>query len=324
MLAIQRILLAFAVAAALTAAALAFWPTAQLLLPFVSSPPDEVHCYDSVTTLDPARPRAECFSVSANGRFARVFRDGGEVGNTRRSRGTVIPGVWDGHGHVLGLGEALNSVALGGAAGLEDAVGRIAAYAETDPQVGTPGNWLRGIGWDQAAFGSMPTAKDLNVRALDGKYIMLSRVDGHCIWVSDAVLKLLPDPIPDVPGGEVIRQPGQGVFCDNAMDLVMAHWPLPDDAKKTKFVKSAMQELNKVGLVGVHDASVPVATMKLYEKLADTDDWTVRLYGMLECNVRNTFCPDDAKHISREDGRLFIRSVKLFAGTSTPQALHPH
>jgi predicted amidohydrolase YtcJ len=140
--AIQRILLAFSVAAALTAAAIAFWPTAQLPLPFVSSPPDEVHCYDSVTTLDPARPRAECFAVGADGRFARVFQGSGEGGNLRRSRGAVIPGVWDGHGHVLGLGEALNSVALGGAAGLEDAVDRIAAYVEIDPQAGEPGNWL--------------------------------------------------------------------------------------------------------------------------------------------------------------------------------------
>ena len=46
---------------------------------------------------------------------------------------------------------------------------------------------------------------------------MLDRVDVHCIWVSPAVLKLLPDPIPDVDGGEVVREPGMGVFCDNAV-----------------------------------------------------------------------------------------------------------
>jgi predicted amidohydrolase YtcJ len=312
---IHRILLFFAIATALIAAVLAVWPIVQLPLPFRS---DAVYCYDSVTTLSAAQPRADCFAVSSDGRFSRVFQGSEEAGwgsNVRRSRGAVIPGIWDGHGHVLSLGEALNSVSLNGAASLKDAADRVKAYLEVDPTSGTAGNWLRGLGWDQAAFGRMPTAEDLKaVDALNSKYIMLSRVDGHCIWVSDAVLNILPNPIPDVPGGEIIRDPGLGVFCDNAMDLVMAHWPMPDDAKKTQFVKSAIKELNKVGLVGVHDASVPLGTVKLYDQLADSDDWTIRLYGMLECDIRNTFCPDDAKQIAREDGRFYVRSVKLFAG----------
>jgi predicted amidohydrolase YtcJ len=140
--------------------------------------------------------------------------------------------------------------------------------------------------------------------------------------VSEAVLNKLPNPIPDVPGGEVIREPGLGVFCDTAMDMVLMHWPLPDDDKKTKFVKSAIKELNKVGLVGVHDAAVPVAIMKLYEQLVNSDDWTIRMYGMLECDARNTFCADDAKQIARDDGRFYVRSVKLFAG-KPPANSHP-
>ncbi len=46
---------------------------------------------------------------------------------------------------------------------------------------------------------------------------MLDRVDVHCVWISPAVLRLLPDSIPDVDGGEVVREPGLGVFCDNAV-----------------------------------------------------------------------------------------------------------
>lgn len=48
---------------------------------------------------------------------------------------------------------------------------------------------------------------------------MLDRVDVHCIWVSRAVLDLLPDPISDVDGGEIVREPGMGVFCDNAVRI---------------------------------------------------------------------------------------------------------
>jgi predicted amidohydrolase YtcJ len=152
---------------------------------------------------------------------------------------------------------------------------------------------------------------------LKGKYIMLDRVDVHCIWVSKAVLNLLPAELPEIPGGEIITDPGPGVFCDNAMDLVMKYWPRPSTAKKTQFVKAAMTELNKVGLVGMHDAGVPPADLSLYESLADADSWTVRVYAMTECEKRNTFCPGEARMISRDDGLLSVRSVKLFAGKSS-------
>ena len=88
---------------------------------------------------------------------------------------------------------------------------RIKQYIKTHPGVGTKGNWIRGIGWDQANFNSiMPTAvrrnfllatskirdfffftnsalfqKDLSSDPdLAGLYIMLDRVDVHCTWVS--------------------------------------------------------------------------------------------------------------------------------------------
>lgn len=143
---------------------------------------------------------------------------------------------------------------------------------------------------------------------------MLDRVDVHCIWVSQAVLNLLPESIPDIPGGEIIREPGMGVFCDNAMDMVMALWPKPDDEKKQKFLKSAMGKLNEVGLVGMHDAGVTPGNLKLYKSLAGNDDWTVRVYAMVECYERNTFCPDEVDRYTSPDGFLSIQSVKLFAG----------
>lgn len=81
----------------------------------------------------------------------------------------------------------------------------------------------------------------------------------------EAVLKLLPDPVPDVPGGEVVRVPGLGVFCDNAMDgLPYAHWPRPTRADKVVFVQEATKALHAAGIVGVHDAGVVPEDMELY------------------------------------------------------------
>lgn len=147
---------------------------------------------------------------------------------------------------------------------------------------------------------------------------MLDRIDVHCNWVSQAVLSLLPSPLPTSPsGGEIVTDPGFGVFCDNAMPLITQYWPKPDAAKKTLFIKSAMAELNKVGLVGMHDAGNVPADVRLFESLADDrETWTIRMYAMLECDIRNTYCPQDVMKVHRDDGMLSARSVKLFAGAS--------
>ncbi|KAL2274076.1 hypothetical protein FJTKL_03689 [Diaporthe vaccinii] len=147
----------------------------------------------------------------------------------------------------------------------------------------------------------------------DGLYIMLDRVDVHCVWVSQAVIDLLPDHLPDVPGGEIVREPGMGVFCDNAMEVVMKYWPRPDDARKTTFLRSAMTSLHQVGLVGVHDAGVYTNELQLYKEILSADDWTLRVYAMIECEERNTFCPEKVPAFTDGDGFLSVKSVKLFA-----------
>jgi predicted amidohydrolase YtcJ len=143
------------------------------------------------------------------------------------------------------------------------------------------------------------------------QYVMLDRVDVHCIWVSEKVLSLPPKKIGDVAGGEI---PARGVFCDNAMDIVLKHYPKPNHEQKSKFVKNAMVELNKLGIVGMHDAGVTPNELRLYEKLSADDDWTVRVNAMVECDVRNTFCPDDVKRVATPNGKFHVRSVKLFGG----------
>ena len=276
---------------------------------------DWTYCYESVKTLSPQHPKANCFSVSSSGIFTRVFWESeleALEGDVIRSNGNVIPGLWDGHGHVLGLGEGLQEVQLYHSKSLSETLGRVNKYVMSHPGIGSKEDWIVGTGWDQAAFGRWPTASDFDSDdLLKDKYVMLFRVDGHCMWVSNSVLKLLPDPIPKIPGGDVMAN---GVLCDNTKDLVMKHAPKADKKKVISQVKSAIKELNSVGLVGVHEAGVPPSRLSIYKELVDTEDWTIRIYAMLECEVRNAFCPEDAVKLKREDGRLIVNSVKLFAG----------
>ncbi|KAK7424385.1 hypothetical protein QQZ08_008643 [Neonectria magnoliae] len=287
-----------------------------LLGPSSSSP--ETYCYKGVRTHDEALPAARCFSV-VDGAFTAVWSDagaGGEEDSVQARDGYVIPGLWDGHGHLLQYGEFLHSVDLFGSQTLQQVRDRVTAYVAENPGAGSKDNWIRGVGWDQTFFGRMPTAADIEQDdSLRGVYMMLDRIDVHCTWVSQAVLDLLPADLPAaVPGGEIVREPGMGVFCDNAMDLVMDLWPKPGPELKARHVRSAMRKLNEVGLVGMHDAGATPDTLTLYSRLAASDDdWTLRVYAMLECPQRNTYCPDEAVRFARDDHRFAVQSIKLFA-----------
>ncbi|KXJ90915.1 amidohydrolase 3 [Microdochium bolleyi] len=281
----------------------------------------ETHCFKSVRTNWQDLPVANCFTVSPKGIITSVYasdhgssKAGSHSGSETTNEGYVIPGLWDGHGHLLQYGEFLHSVDLFGTTSLDEARARVRDYVEKNPQAGSKTEWIRGVGWDQMAYGQMPTADDLSTDdTLKNLYIALDRVDVHCVWVSQAVLDLLPDSIPDVPGGEIVRDPGMGVFCDNAMDIAMSLWPKPSDEKKSTYIKSAMTSLNGLGIVGMHDAGVTPNNLDLYRTLASGQDWTVRVYAMVECYKRNTFCAHDVERHVRPDGRLSIQSVKLFA-----------
>ncbi|RPB09937.1 hypothetical protein P167DRAFT_510079 [Morchella conica CCBAS932] len=274
------------------------------------------HCYARVRTNSEGEEGVNtCFSVK-KGIVTKIWNDTPESGATHHT-GYAYPGLWDGHGHVLQYGEMLHSVKLYGAESIDEVKIRIKKYlkAQLDNDYGTPEKWIRGIGWDQANFGgAMPTAKDLeDDPELKGKYIMLDRVDVHCTWVSEAVLKLLPNPLPYVPGGDITTDPGPGVFCDNAMDLPLGQWPKPTVEDRMEYLVGAMKSLHSYGIVGVHDAGVVPEDIELYDELADLGLMTLRIYAMIECPVRNTFCGKQVRKIKRHDGVLSVRSVKLFA-----------
>lgn len=126
--------------------------------PLLFADPLPVYCYNSVRTHDSKQPSAECFSVK-DGVFVEVGdASAAAAADVTVSEGHVIPGLWDGHGHLLQYGEFLHSVDLFGSQSLDEVRHRIKTYLKANPEAGTKTHWLRGVGWDQSAFGRMPTA----------------------------------------------------------------------------------------------------------------------------------------------------------------------
>jgi hypothetical protein len=120
---------------------------------------EETHCYITVRTQGWDLPHAECFSVR-DGKFKRVFLDETSPEPVKAHReGHVLPGLWDGHGHLMQFGELLNSVDLFGSSSMDEVKQRLVQYKGQREEAGTSEQWLRGVGWDQAHFdGKWPVA----------------------------------------------------------------------------------------------------------------------------------------------------------------------
>lgn len=133
--------------------------TSSLAFKIVQQLFEDTRCYATVKTNSADLPSAECFSV-ANGKFKRVFLDETSYDLVKeRRKGHVIPGLWDGHGHLSQFGESLDSADLFGSESLEQTKKWLQKYKAGHPEAGTSEQWLRGVGWDQAKFdGKWPVA----------------------------------------------------------------------------------------------------------------------------------------------------------------------
>ncbi|KAJ8058606.1 hypothetical protein OCU04_012783 [Sclerotinia nivalis] len=281
----------------------------------------------TITTLSPSFPNSKCFRTRID-LITQVLENvpKGEHGEKITwLNGFVLPGIIESHGHILQYGEMLESVSLYDAESVEDVKSRIKEWLarHQGEGFGQREKWIRGMGWDQAHFGGvMPTAKQLSEDPeLKDLYIMLDRVDIHCVWTSEKVLSLLSDPLPEAPpGGEVITNPGPGVFCDNAMDnIIYPLAPKPDIPQKVRWLKTAMGELNKVGITAMSDAGMRMEDVKILQDLARRDELSVRIRVMAECEERNTYCHQDLRTVKvMRDGSgggdmLLFGGIKLFA-----------
>ncbi|KAI0313267.1 amidohydrolase family-domain-containing protein [Amylostereum chailletii] len=253
----------------------------------------------------------------------------------------VVPGLTDAHAHTLQWGYKAQ-LPLSDCKSVDEIVEKVEAYVRAHPDVQSdPQRWIRGMGWDQTKFpGShWPTAADFDRSPLlKGRLIALTRTDAHAVWVSNAVLDLLPSPLPISDdeilkrGGMVLRNPDgalTGVFVDTA-ELLLPLEP-PTDGDRKEWFEVAVRDALSVGLTNIHDAWVERADADFYMKLAEKGDLPFRMYLMgeypTEDDVTVADCVDKtcAQHGQDEwpflprvvdyglHGRLTLRSVKLFS-----------
>ncbi|MBY0574288.1 MAG: amidohydrolase, partial [Undibacterium sp.] len=229
---------------------------------------------------------------------------------------TVLTGLIDAHGHVLGLGIEQSQLGLRNTSSLAEAQKAIREYAEQFRQH----QWILGRGWNQAVWKltRFPTAAEIDVVLAD-RPAWLTRVDGHAGWANTRAMQLagIDKNTPDPVGGKIERDAkgeATGIFIDSAMELIAQKLPAQNAAESKVALDAALSQLKQVGLTSVHDAGVSVEADQLYREYAEHKKLAPRVYGMIAGadGVFDTLSKQGPL-ASMGDDQYALRAVKLYA-----------
>jgi len=193
---------------------------------------------------------------------------------------TLLPGLIDAHGHVMGLGFQLLTLDLSNTNSLSEAQAAIKAYAAKYPER----RWIIGRGWNQEKWGlgRFPTAQDLDI-AVSDRPVWLERVDGHAGWANSRAMDIagVNTASKSPPGGriELINGKPSGIFIDAAADLVGKFVPAPKPLERDIALGEAQKKLHSLGITAIADMGTSMDDWQSYRRAGDAGWLTVRIFA---------------------------------------------
>lgn len=228
--------------------------------------------------------RFSALVITPDGKVDRLVKRGDKPPKTQyRMDGkgkTLMPGLIDAHGHVMGIGLGAIQLDLSSAKSLDEAKQMIAEFAAKNPD--SP--WIIGRGWNQESWGlgRFPTAADIDA-ITGGRPVWLERVDGHAGWANSKAMELAGiTPATKSPAGGRIEMAGDkpsGIFVDAAMELVSKSIPplLPLDRERA-FIR-AQDILLSYGITGMADMGTSIEDWMAYRRAGDEGYLRVRIFA---------------------------------------------
>ncbi|MXP10164.1 amidohydrolase [Pseudoblastomonas halimionae] len=223
--------------------------------------------------------------VGNDGTIEQVYRRGEDlprdVDYHEDGRGRVMmPGLFDAHVHVMGIGFGALTLDLSQTRSLEEAQAAIAAYVAENPD--RP--WILGRGWNQELWGlgRFPTAAELDAVVPD-RPVWLERVDGHAAWANSKALEIAGITADSVAptGGRIERladgKTPSGVFVDAAMELVQQAVMPPRPVDRDLALVEAQKILAAQGIVAVADMGTTIEDWQSFRRAGDAGSLYVRI-----------------------------------------------
>lgn len=227
---------------------------------------------------------------------------------------TLIPGIIDAHGHVSSLGYTLQRIDVRQAGSAVEAAAAVGDYAASNQYL----SWVRGRGWNQVLWPDkqFPTAAQLD-REISDRPVWLERIDGHAGWGNSKALELagITRDTVSPAGGEILRDANgepTGVLIDNAMNLVSAVIPAPNQSEIAAALDAVSSHLLSLGITSTHDAGTTAAEHQLYRQMADSGEMPVRVYGMISSTEPSLEQILAAGHSEDKYQLYSARSIKIY------------
>jgi len=238
----------------------------------------------------------------------------------------AIPGFIEGHGHFLGLGDALMIMDLSGNANWEAVVQQVAEACAA----AQPGVWIRGRGWHQdkweqappSAVEGLPVHRRLSELTPDNP-VFLTHASGHASFVNARGMKLggINNATPDPPGGEILRDENgepTGFLRESAqslarvaMDRSLKHSGAQDP--RIRQAELAAKECLRHGVTSFHDAGSSFSDVEFLKKLAEEGRLPLRLWVMIRASYPElTRRLDDTRLVGYANHRLTVRAIKVW------------
>jgi hypothetical protein len=191
---------------------------------------------------------------------------------------TLIPGLIDAHGHVMGLGMQAMQLDLSDTRSLAEAQQRIREYAAANPSP----RWIVGRGWNQERWGlgRFPTAADLDAVVPD-RPVWLERVDGHAGWANSVAMRDAGiNRATRAPQGGRIEMAGRdpsGIFVDAAMPLVERSIPTTLPRTRDVALARAQEIMLSMGLTSVADMGTSIEDWMTLRRAGDSGRLRMRI-----------------------------------------------
>lgn len=225
---------------------------------------------------------------------------------------TVLPGLIDAHGHLLGLGGyELGLLDLSFTKSLRDMVNEVAAKARE----AKPSAWILGGRWDHESWGadeSLPTHSLLS-EAVPDHPVWLRRVDGHAALANAEAMRRagITRETKAPEGGAILRDESghpTGVFLDNAMDLIDAHVQSTSMTIEAR-MNAAQRACIRAGLTGAHDAGMSGHEVEVLRAMEARGELDLRVYVMIHGAESAAYFE---QHTPSSGQRITVRAAKFY------------
>ena len=257
----------------------------------------------TIITMESAAPEVQALAVRgdrivATGTTAEIDKYIGPATEVVDLAGlTAIPGLIEGHGHFMGLGQSRMVIDLMDVTSWDEIV-RLVGEAAAKAQ---PGEWIRGRGWHQEKWTAVPQPNvegfplhDALSKVSPNNPVILEHASGHATYVNAKAMELagITAATKSPAGGDILTdRAGRpiGVLRETASDLaedalaasIAKRTPEERAADARKVIEAAVQASLEKGVTSFQDAGESFATVDVIKQAAEQGALGIRLWVMV-------------------------------------------